>query len=150
MKEIWRNTWEIRRNKYTRNAHVTDRGGYLTKSRFSIPTNHSLLWQNSDQSQLLVGNMKEYEGVMKEIWRNMKEIWRNMKKLWNMRKYEEIRGNMREYEEICLGPFSLNQSGASIFLEPSLWTNQEPAFSVPFSLNQSEASVFLSTNQKSP
>ena len=28
---------------------------------------------------------------------------------------------MKEYEEICLGPFSLN-----IFLEPSFWTNQEP------------------------
>jgi len=52
----------------------------------------------------------------------------------NMRKYE---GNMREYEEICLGPFSLKQSGASIFIEPSLWANQEPAFSEPFSLNQS-------------
>ena len=49
---------------------------------------------------------------------------------------------MREYEEICLGPFSLNQSGASISLKLPLWTNQEPAFSGPFSLNQSGASIF--------
>ena len=57
----------------------------------------------------------------------------------NTRKYE---GNMKEYDEICLGPFSLNQSGASISPEPSLWTNEEPAFLGPFSLNQSGASIF--------
>ena len=41
----------------------------------------------------------------------------------NMRKYE---GNMREYEEICLEPFSLNQSGVSIFrtIQPELIRSQ--------------------------
>ena len=47
---------------------------------------------------------------------------------------------MKKYVE---KPFSLNQSGASISLEPSLWTNQEPAFSGPFSFNQSGARIFF-------
>jgi len=91
----------------------------ITIFRGKIWTNHKFPWEiPTNYSPLL-----EYEGVMKEIWRKYEETWRNYEGIrW---KYE---GNIRGYEEICLGPFSLNQSGASI------------------SLDQSEASVSLSTN----
>ena len=48
---------------------------------------------------------------------------------------------------VCKTP-PLDQSGASLPLEPSPRTDQEPAFLGSFSLNQSEASVFLFVRKK--
>ena len=107
----------------TRNAHVTDWGGYLTDFQFrsitglfrkfrpitvlrgkiltnhrllqKILTNHKLPWDIPTNHSPLLRIWKKYE----EIWRNMEEKWRNMKEyVENMKENEEYEGICKKYE----------------------------------------------------